>query len=235
MGSVLWEKWGMPTHLNACMTLKGEESSPRDAKLGFRKRIPWNFNGGTPWRASQLWFQGAARRRNQSLWQDDRSVLIPFASSVREADDCGRGGGEVGTGGWEADSNLSWCSIFPHYSLAYQIGRENWGSRKGSRKGRQSRQRSITRSEILPTLPHKMQTLRWTQTRTEAEHLLTRHGLGPHCRICCRGWGKWLQKVSQHVRGQFWNHASLRWIQAISLTSCVTRAKYLTSPAPQFP
>lgn len=34
MRSVLWEKQGMPIHLNAFMTLKGEENSLRDARLG---------------------------------------------------------------------------------------------------------------------------------------------------------------------------------------------------------
>lgn len=88
--------------------IKRRGKFPERCKAWFQKMNPLEFKLRHPrWKASQLWFHGAAREKEQSLWQDNRSGLIPYASSLREMDGYGLGGGDKGTGGWEIDSNSS--------------------------------------------------------------------------------------------------------------------------------
>lgn len=103
--------------------------------------------------------------------------------------------------------------------------------------GRRNTLRRITRTDILLTLSHKMQTLRWTRRQHISLWAYIYCDIGSMLcdRICHQDWCKWLQKGSQHIWSQFWNHESLVSIQVLSVTSRVTWAKYLTSPAPQFP
>lgn len=136
---------------------------PARCEAWFQKSIPWNLNQGIPWKASQLWFHGAAREQEQSLWQDKGSGLIPSPAPFGRR--MGTGWGRrPRNGGWEADGNFGNLVLgFPHHSLAYQIGPEDQRGRKGSMLGRQGSERSMTSSEILPTPPHKTQRLGWTQ------------------------------------------------------------------------
>lgn len=117
--------------------IKRRGKFPERCKAWFQKMNPLEFKLRHPrWKASQLWFQGAAREKEQGLWQDNRSGLIPYASSLREMDGYGLGEETKERVGGKQTVTCLWCSIFPHHSLAYQTGLEDWRSRKGSTLGR---------------------------------------------------------------------------------------------------
>lgn len=211
------------------MTLKGEENSLRDEKLGFRKQIPWDLNWGAPWKAPQLWFQDLARQKGPESLARQWTWSQPVWTVLKQ-------GGEEGTGEWEADSYSSWCSIFPPCSLAYQIGPESQRSRIRPRTEETEHVRSITRTKTLPSLSHTMQTLRWTRRQHLRYWAYIHYDAGSmlYRRVPSRADAR-LQKVSQRVESRFGDREALLWTQVLPLNPAVDLGNVLSaSLAPQF-
>lgn len=99
-----------------------------------QKTNPLEFKQKHPKKHHSSHLKVQPRRRNPSVWRGQVCSHGGPAPLWKQMSIRGRGEeGAMGVGReWQADSNLSWCSVFPHYSVAYQTGLENCRGRKGS-------------------------------------------------------------------------------------------------------